>query len=113
MTTLRLGTLPFILALVLIRTLSACDGGATSQGGATQNDVSGEQKKRFAEDAAEESLRQRMKDPESMQTRNVVGDRQTNGGYIICGEVNAKNGFGGQVSSRLLERAMRSIRRRT
>jgi hypothetical protein len=95
MTTVRLGILRLILALVLIPTLSACDSGAASQAGSTQNDVSEEMKKRFAVDAAEEGLKQRMKDPESMQTRNVVAYKQGNGGYIVCGEVNAKNSFGG------------------
>ena len=36
-----------------------------------------------------------MRDPESARFRNIVSYKVANGDVIICGEVNARNGFGG------------------
>ncbi len=36
-----------------------------------------------------------LRDPESMQTRNIRGYAVAGGDRIICGEYNSRNGFGG------------------
>jgi hypothetical protein len=41
------------------------------------------------------AIRELLRDPESMQTRNIVGYRTDAGDRIICGEYNSRNGFGG------------------
>ena len=41
-------------------------------------------------------LRQQLKDPESLQTRNVIAVRRGQWDFV-CGEYNAKNSFGGYV----------------
>lgn len=43
---------------------------------------------------AKEAMRQRLKDPESAKFQNVTVHRYS-GHAVACGEVNAKNGFGG------------------
>lgn len=48
-----------------------------------------------AKSAAIRGAREALKDPESAQFRNVVAYPKTGGGYSVCGEVNARNGFGG------------------
>lgn len=44
-------------------------------------------------------IEERLKDPDSAVFRNVSVYRhpKSDGGYVFCGEVNAKNGFGGMV----------------
>lgn len=50
-------------------------------------------------EAAKQSIVASMKDPESAQFRNlVVIEKQ--GKRVVCGEVNAKNAFGGYVGFR-------------
>lgn len=44
--------------------------------------------------AAELAVRQQLRDPESAEFRDVRV-RHTNGSTAVCGQVNAKNGFGG------------------
>ncbi len=48
-----------------------------------------------AEWDAEHALKAQLRDGESAQFRNEKAYRQPNGSFIVCGEVNAKNGFGG------------------
>lgn len=45
-------------------------------------------------DAAELSVRSRLRDPDSAQFRKLHATRQAETVYV-CGEVNAKNGYGG------------------
>lgn len=44
-----------------------------------------------------EAVKERMRDPESVQFRDVMAMRpnSTNSGYVLCGLANARNGFGG------------------
>ena len=44
---------------------------------------------------ATELIAQKLKDPGSLQTRNIRGYRAATGDRIICGEYNARNSFGG------------------
>lgn len=44
-----------------------------------------------------ESLSNLMKDPGSVQFRNVGAVRDETGAITVCGEINAKNSFGGYV----------------
>jgi hypothetical protein len=61
----------------------ACNNGSPSstQGSSTPS----------AADKAKEAVTAKLKDPSSAQFRNV----QDKGSGLVCGEVNAKNGFGG------------------
>ncbi len=44
---------------------------------------------------ATSAIRELLRDPDSMQTRNIVGYRTDSGDRIVCGEYNSRNGFGG------------------
>lgn len=44
--------------------------------------------------AAQNEIRDRMKDPAATQFRNVRVVRDSQGGANVCGEVNAKNSYG-------------------
>jgi hypothetical protein len=43
---------------------------------------------------------ERMKDPDSAKIRNVVAKRDGSSSWVFCGEVNAKNSYGGYVGFR-------------
>lgn len=45
---------------------------------------------------AEEAVKSSLRDPGSAQFRNV-SVKKFNGGRVVCGEVNAKNAYGGYV----------------
>lgn len=49
---------------------------------------------------AEAGVKTKLKDPESAQFRNLVVHDVKNGSALICGQVNAKNAFGGYVGFR-------------
>lgn len=49
----------------------------------------------------QQAMGSRLKDPESMRLQNVrLAPSKTEGMQTVCGEVNAKNGFGGYVGFR-------------
>lgn len=49
----------------------------------------------------QKAMESSLKDPESMRLQNVrFGPNKTKGMQTVCGEVNAKNGFGGYVGFR-------------
>lgn len=47
--------------------------------------------------AIRETVAYDMKDPDSVQFRNMAATRSPSGVTYVCGEVNARNGFGGYV----------------
>lgn len=49
---------------------------------------------------AKEEVASRARDPSSVQFRNVRFEAQHDGSKVLCGEMNAKNGFGGYVGFR-------------
>lgn len=49
---------------------------------------------------AVERLKQQMLDPDTAQFRNVHEGRKRDRGWIVCGEVNTKNRFGGYTGFR-------------
>jgi len=46
---------------------------------------------------AKEEVASRTRDPSSVQFRDVRFESQVNGSKAVCGEMNAKNGYGGYV----------------
>lgn len=46
-------------------------------------------------DTAKDAVAERLRDPSSAQFRNVKAGQANNGLNTVCGEVNAKNGYGG------------------
>lgn len=80
----------FISALIvgLVATTSAASAHATEAARpATKAEVA----------AMTQQLKERLKDPGSVQLRNVKAIKTPDAGTQICGEVNAKNSFGGYV----------------
>ncbi len=61
--------------------------------GLHQEDVDGG----FTEAAAERLVTSQMRDSESVEFQNVQAHVRSDGSHIVCGEVNAKNGFGAYV----------------
>jgi hypothetical protein len=53
-----------------------------------------------ARNIAINAIREPLRDPESLQTRNITGYRTSLGDTIVCGEYNARNGFGGYAGFR-------------
>jgi hypothetical protein len=49
---------------------------------------------------AQEAVRNHLKDPDSARFRNVTIIRVEPDGAVVCGEVNAKNSYGGYVGFR-------------
>lgn len=66
-----------------------------------------EQTPGYAKGLAEAALKDRMKDPDAAQFRNEVVYRRGDT-LVVCGEVNAKNGYGGYVGFRRFV-AMRGV----
>ncbi len=50
--------------------------------------------------ATKSMLRERLRDPESARFRRIRAWRSAAGDVILCGELNARNGFGGYVGYR-------------
>ncbi len=48
-------------------------------------------------DRGKESVKAKLKDPDSAQFRNIFFNRSKDGIPTTCGEVNSKNGFGGYI----------------
>lgn len=46
---------------------------------------------------ARTAIEGRLRDPESVQFRNTRAYRLPNGNVVVCGELNARNGFGGLI----------------
>lgn len=78
---------PSLLALCLV-TLIACTPGETVL--VAPVDLSPAE-----QSAAQSALARSLRDPASAQFRDVVGYALPDGGRIVCGELNARNGFGG------------------
>lgn len=48
-------------------------------------------------DAAKAAIAAQLKDPESVQFRNLRSSQAPTGAELVCGEFNAKNSFGGYI----------------
>jgi hypothetical protein len=51
----------------------------------------------FTEAVAKRLVASQMRDPDSVEFQNVGAHVRSDGSHIVCGEVNAKNGFGAYV----------------
>lgn len=78
-------SLPVILGLTL---LAACAPGEQMLATPVTLDIT-------ETTLAEQAITSRLRDPTSAQFREVTGYSLPDGSRIICGEVNARNGFGG------------------
>lgn len=47
--------------------------------------------------AAKNIIKKRLRDPDSAEFKNLIAKRRDGKIFIVCGEVNAKNGFGGMT----------------
>lgn len=50
--------------------------------------------------SAKESLKSKLKDPYSVVFENIFMSKGANGSDVVCGEFNAKNGYGGYVGNK-------------
>lgn len=51
--------------------------------------------------AAEDAIRRELRDPESAIFRDVMAGQGPGGPLVVCGYVNARNGFGGYVGEEI------------
>jgi len=76
--------------LVTVTTLSACYS-------ATKDDFASVTLPSHIDDAARKQVKSALKDPDSAQFQNIRGYTFSGpgGGYVVCGQVNGRNSFGG------------------
>lgn len=72
--------------------LSSCGDGSSSASSSEPSET--EMMSRY-QVMSKDKLKESLRDPSSAKYEDVAAHRVSSGGFVFCGKVNAKNGFGG------------------
>ena len=82
-----------VLLVIGILLTRACSGSSSSDG--ASNTASSEPDPFAIQVVGEDNVKKSLKDPDSADFRSEFASKLSNGALVLCGEVNAKNAFGG------------------